>query len=466
MLYKFIITYTYRSICVSYNKNLVKTLLLSICLFIILGMRQSKLFGKTLREAPKDEVSANAKLLERGGFSYKTMAGVYDYLPLGLRVLKKIKQIIREEMDAIGGQELLLTSLQPKERWEKTGRWEELGKEPMYQFKDHSGREIGLASTHEEALAEIGLRSVQSYKDLPLYVYQIQNKFRDELRAKSGLIRGREFLMKDLYSFHGDEKDLNRFYQIVDGAYKKIFKRCGLEVYVAEASGGAFTKEFTHEYQVFSEAGEDIVFYCLKCRYSQNREIATMKDGDLCPKCKGAVKSAKSIEVGNIFNLGTEYSSSFGLLYSDDKGAKKPVVMGSYGIGLGRLMAAVVETHHDERGIMWPEAVAPFKVHLVSLGSTFANPAKSGTADKSKAKKAAEKFYKDLLAKGIEVLYDDRDERSAGEKFADADLIGIPWRAVISEKTLAGKGIEVKKRNSPKIEITSTTILLKRLAGR
>lgn len=413
-------------------------------------MRQSQLFGKTLREAPKDEVAVNAKLLERGGFVYKTMAGVYDYLPLGLRVLKKIKQIIREEMNAIGGQELYLTSLQPRERWEKTGRWEELGREPMYQFKDHSGREVGLASTHEEALAEIGLRSIQSYKDLPLYVYQIQNKFRDELRAKSGLIRGREFLMKDLYSFHRDEKDLNRFYAVVDGAYKKIFKRCDLDVYVAEASGGAFTKEFTHEYQVLSDAGEDVIFYCDKCGYAQNREIASMKDGDFCPKCRGAVKSAKSIEVGNIFKLGSKYSIPMGLLYSDEKGVKMPVIMGSYGIGLGRLMAAVAETHHDDRGITWPEALAPFKVHLVSLGA--------------KVKKHAEKLYKTLLAKGVDVLYDDRDEKSAGEKFADTDLIGIPWRLVISEKTLEKKGIEVKKRDSSKTEIISSTTLIKRLA--
>lgn len=403
-----------------------------------------------MRESPKDEVAANAKLLERGGFVYKTMAGVYDYLPLGFRVLEKIRTIIREEMNAIGGEELLLTSLQPKERWERTGRWEELGKEPMYQFKDHSGREVGLASTHEEALAEIGLRSIQSYKDLPLYVYQIQNKFRDELRAKSGLIRGREFLMKDLYSFHRDEKDLNRFYAVVDGAYKKIFKRCGLDVYVAEASGGAFTKEFTHEYQVFSDAGEDVIFYCTKCRYAQNREIASMKEGDSCFKCGGVVKSAKSIEVGNIFKLGAKYSNPLGLLYSDERGVKMPVIMGSYGIGLGRLMAAVAEAHHDDRGITWPEALAPFKVHLVSLGA--------------KVKKHAEKLYKTLLAKGVDVLYDDRDEKSAGEKFADADLIGIPWRAIISEKTLEKNGVEVKKRDSQKNEVISFITLLKRLA--
>lgn len=425
-------------------------------------MRQSQLFGKTLREAPKDEVAVNAKLLERGGFIYKTMAGVYDYLPLGLKVLEKIRAIVREEMNSVGGQELLLTSLQPKERWEKTGRWEELGKEPMYQFKDHSGREVGLAMTHEEALAEIALRSIQSYKDLPLYVYQFQNKFRDELRAKSGLIRGREFLMKDMYSFHRDEKDLDRFYRIVDGAYKKIFKRCDLDAYVAEASGGAFTKEFTHEYQVFSEAGEDIIFYCSKCRYAQNREISSMKEGDACPKCKEMVKSAKSIEVGNIFKLGTKYSIPMGLLYSDEKGVKKPVVMGSYGIGLGRLMATVVEIHSNGLGIMWPESTAPFKVHLIVLdGGKKAPPSKAGRASPTAV--GGEKFYKILLAKGVEVLYDDRDDKSAGEKFADADLIGAPWRAVVSEKTIAARGIEVKKRSEKEGKIISEKELLKRV---
>ncbi len=418
-------------------------------------MRQSQLFGKTLHEPPKDEVAANAILLERGGFVYKTMAGIYDYLPLGLRVLEKIRVIIREEMNAIGGQEVLMTTLQPKERWEKTGRWKVLGEEIMYQFKDRSGRELGIASTHEEALAEIALRSISSYKDLPLYVYQIQNKFRDELRAKSGLLRTREFLMKDLYSFHADEEDLQSFYsKTIDLAYKKIFKRCGLSVMVAEASGGAFTKEFTHEYQVFSDAGEDFIFYCIKCGFSQNREISLLKEGDKCPKCKGVIQSAKSIEVGNIFKLGTKYSGPLGLYYSDKSGIKKPVVMGSYGIGLGRAMGAIVETHRDERGIVWPESVAPFKVHLIKIKN-----------QKSKIKndnvsKTAGGLYKDLVAKKVEVLYDDREDKTPGEKFADADLIGIPWRVVVSEKTLDKNAVEIKKRDSDKIELVVKKRLL------
>ena len=406
-------------------------------------MLQSQLYGKTLREDPKDEAAANAKLLIRGGFVYKTMAGVFDYLPLGLRILRKIEEIIREEIEAIGGQELFLTSLQPKERWEKTGRWEKL-KEIMYQFKDNSGREIGLATTHEEALAEISAQYVSSYKDLPFFIYQIQTKFRDEPRAKSGLIRGREFLMKDLYSFHRDEKDLDAFYKRADEAYRKIFKRCGLYVYVTEASGGTFTKQFTHEYQVLSDAGEDWIVYCKQCGYAQNKEISSLKEEDECPKCEGIMKLGKSIEVGNIFKLGTKFSEAFGLYYSDEKGEKHPVVMGSYGIGPGRLLATIVEVHNDEKGILWPESAAPFSVHLIAL---------FGKEGSDAVKKAADKFYEELLAKKVEVLYDGRADKTAGEKFADADLIGIPLRVVVSEKTLEKKGIEVKKRSEKEARI-------------
>ena len=416
---------------------------------IISFMKQSQLFGKTQREAPKDEVSANAKLLERGGFVYKTMAGVYDFLPLGWRVMDKINKVIREEMNAIGGQELFLTALQPKERWEKTNRWEVM-KDIMYQFKDHSGREIGLATTHEEALAEIASRSVNSYKDLPLFVYQIQTKFRDEPRAKSGLIRGREFLMKDLYSFHADEEDLNRFYKIADKAYQKIFKRLDLEFYVTEASGGTFTKDFTHEYQVLSDAGEDWILYCNKCRFAQNKEVSLLKEGEKCPKCSGSMQFGKSIEVGNIFKLGTKFSEAHKLYYSDDKGNKKPVIMGSYGIGPGRLMATIVEAHNDEWGIVWPDEATPFRAHLIEVKSSD-----------SKVKDYAEKLYKELLAKGVEVLYDDREDKTAGEKFADADLIGISWRLVVSEKTIEKSVIEVKKRDSDKSRLMAKAEVLR-----
>ena len=420
----------------------------------IKNMRQSQLFGKTAKEAPKDEVALNAKLLERGGFIYKTMAGVYDYLPLGYRVLDKINNIIREEINAIGGQELFLSAFQPKERWQKSGRWEAL-KDIMYQFKDQSGREVGLATTHEEALAEIALRSISSYKDLPLSVYQIQTKFRDEPRAKSGLIRGREFLMKDLYSFHTSEEDLDRFYKIADIAYKKIFTRCGLDFYTTEASGGTFTTKFTHEYQVLSEAGEDWILYCPKCRFAQNKEVSTMKEEEGCLKCKSPIKLGRSIEVGNIFKLGTKFSEAFGLYYSDEAGRKRPVVMGSYGIGPGRLMATIVETHQDPKGIIWPEEVAPFRAHLIELKSF-----------ESKVKNLAQKLYKDLLAKGLEVLYDDRSDKTAGEKFADSDLIGIPWRVVVSEKTVEKKKVEIKKRNTLKNELITPAKLVSRLIAK
>ncbi len=418
-------------------------------------MRQSGLFGKTLREDPKDEISANARLLERGGFVYKTMAGAYDYLPLGYRVLSNVNTIIRREINAIGGQELLLTSLQPKERWARSGRWETLG-EIMYQFKDHSGREVGLAATHEEALAEIATRSIFSYKDLPLFVYQIQTKFRDEPRAKSGLIRGREFLMKDLYSFHRGERDLDRFYAKADRAYQNIFKRLGLSFFVTEASGGTFTREFTHEYQVLSDAGEDHILYCKRCRYAQNQEITTMRIGTKCPKCgRGEIEAGKSIEVGNIFKLGTKFSSAFGLHYADEHGVKKPVVMGSYGIGPGRLMATIAEASHDERGIIWPDTAAPFCAHLIEVKSAKPN-----------IKSAAEKLYKKLLARGVEVLYDERDDKSAGEKFADADLIGIPWRIVVSERSLHKKGVEVKRRSEFKARVVSAAAASKLVGKR
>ena len=420
-------------------------------------MRQSHLFGKTLRENPRDEVSKNAIFLERGGFIYKTMAGVYDYLPLGLMVLKKINEIIRDEMNAIGGQEVFLSAFQPKERWEKTGRWDS-AKDVMYEFEDRSKRMIGLGFTHEEAVAEIATRSIFSYKDLPLCIYQIQTKFRDEPRAKSGLIRGREFLMKDLYSFHADEKDLEKFYAVVNAAYLKIFKRLGLSVYVTEASGGTFTKQFSHEFQVLSDAGEDWLLHCTKCSYAQNKEISNLAEGSACPKCKGEIKLSRSVEVGNIFKLGTKFSEAFGLLYVDESGVKHPVVMGSYGIGPGRIMGTIVEVSHDENGIIWPDSVAPFCAHIIPIQS------KDKKTDE-KITKTANALYADLKKKGVEVLYDDRSEKSTGQKFADSDLLGISYRIVISEKTLAKKLFEVKKRSSDSTRLISLQKLLKELFG-
>lgn len=427
-------------------------------------MRQSTLFGKTLRAAPKDEVAVNAQLLMRAGFIDKVMAGVYAYLPLGWRTLENINQIIREEMDAIDGQELLLSALQPKDLWQKTGRWETL-RDVMYQFKDSSDRELGLGVTHEEPLAEVAKNSIRSYKDLPFAVYQIQLKFRNEPRAKSGLIRVREFFMKDLYSFDRDQAGLDAYYERCREAYKKIFSRCGLDARVVEASGGAFTKDFTHEFQVLAEAGEDTIIYCGGCEFAQNREIATAKAGKPCPKCSATLKEGTSVEVGHVYKLGTKYSKDLGLIFTDEDGSTKPVVMGSYGIGPGRVMATIVETHHDEKGIVWPKEVAPYGVHLIEIlsraQSRGRNPkspnhtsASSVGTGQAEIRSAAEKLYAELGASGIPVLYDDRDE-SPGVKFADADLIGLPWRIVVSEKTLEKNSVELKARSANEAELVA-----------
>jgi len=408
-------------------------------------MRQSQIFSKTLREDPKDEISINARYLERGGFVHKVMAGVYAYLPLGFRVLERVNKIIREEMNAAGGEELMMSALQPKDIWSKTGRWQELS-DVMYQFEDSSKKPLGLAITHEEPLADIARHFISSYRDLPRYVYQIQLKFRNEPRAKSGLLRSREFLMKDLYSFDRDEAGLNRSYEIFKNAYRKIFSRCGLDARVVEASGGAFTKEFTHEFQVIADAGEDEIVYCESCDFAQNNEIATVRPPEKCLYCGGKLALGKSIEVGHIYKLGTKYSKALDLFYTDESGEKKLVVMGSYGIGPGRVIGAVVETHHDEKGIIWPASIAPFQVHLLELGTL---------------RSESEKIYRALEEKHIETLWDDREDKTAGEKFADADLIGIPLRAVVSEKSLAKGGIEIKERASTESRIMKPEAFLR-----
>lgn len=383
-------------------------------------MRQSKLFGKTLKDVSKDEKSINAQFLIRGGFIAKHMAGVYNYLPLGLRVFRKIENIIREEMNAIDGQEMLMTALQPKELWDKTGRWQEM-KDIMYQFEDGHGGQVGLATTHEEVVTELAKQQIKSYKDLPVYIYQIQDKFRNEKRAKSGILRGREFSMKDLYSFHADEKDLDKYYKVAHDAYLKIFNRLGLEAFSVEASGGAMSKQFSHEFMVKTEAGEDVTVLCNKCSWAQNKEITKLKGGDKCPKCGAKLEETKTVEAGNIFRLGTKYSKSLELQYSDDKSQMHDVFMGSYGIGLGRVMGTVVEASHDKDGIIWTKATTPYQLHLLNL------------AKNDKTKKQAEKLYEEMLKNGIEVLYDDRDI-SFGKKLKDADLLGNCWQLVVSDK--------------------------------
>ena len=394
-------------------------------------MRQSTLFTKTRREAPKDEVSKNAILLTRAGFIHKELAGVYSYLPLGLRVLKKIENIIREEMNALGAQELLMTTLQDPEIWKKTNRWDDKVVDNWFKTKLANGNDLGIANTHEEPMTAMLAEFVSSYKDLPLYTYQFQTKFRNELRAKSGIMRVREFLMKDMYSFSRTEDEFKEFYEKCADAYMKVFARVGLgdKTYRTVAAGGSFTTNLTDEFQTLSEAGEDIIYITdEKKKRAVNKEVED----------KGA-EGKKAIEVGNIFPYGSKYPDAFGLHFKDEKGDKKSIFMGAYGIGLGRLMGTVVEVLSDEKGIIWPKEIAPFQIHLLSLSD--------------KAGKLADEIYEKLTSNGIEVLYDDRDAR-AGEKFADADLIGIPTRVVIGEKALesnlpaqAGM-LEVKDRST------------------
>ncbi len=392
-------------------------------------MKQSKLFGKTRKDISKDEKSINAELLTRAGFISKHMAGVYNYLPLGWRVYKKIEAIIQEEMNAIGGQEMNMTALQPKELWDQTGRWDEM-QDIMYQFADGHGSDVGLATTHEEVVTELGKQDIKSYKDLPVYIYQIQDKFRNEKRAKSGLLRGREFSMKDLYSFHETQEDLDNFYKIAHDAYLKIFKRFGLEAFSVEASGGAMSKEFSHEFMVETEAGEDLTILCRKCGWAQNAEIAKVKAGGACPKCKTKVEEVKTVEAGNIFRLGTKYSNAMKLQVTNKDGKPVDVFMGSYGIGLGRAMGTVVEASHDKDGIIWTKSTTPYHIHLLNLSKN----------DKTKE---ADKVYQELTKAGFEVLYDDRDI-SFGKKLKDADLIGICWQVIVSDKQT---DLEITKRS-------------------
>lgn len=427
-------------------------------------MKQSQLFTKTFKTFPKDEEAINAKYLIKAGYIQKMSAGVYSYLPLGLRVLDKINAIIREEMNVVGAAELLMPALVAKEYWAKSGRWHT----PVaYEFKSPFGEEFALGWTHEEVISAIAKHFINSYKDLPLAVYQIQTKFRAEPRAKNGLLRGREFMMKDLYSFHADKASLDDYYQKIIKAYQKIMKRLGLRAKLVEASGGAFTREYTHEFQVLTPVGEDIVVYCSDCDYAQNKEIAVMSKGMQCSRCNdGEIQESAGIEAANVFKLGTRYSEPFDLRYTKPDGGRELIVMGSYGIGPTRLMGALVEVKHDERGIIWPRSIAPYQAHLIEI-SARGGSLPTGQADssgrksqKSKVKSNAQKVYRALQKVGIEVLYDDRDV-SAGEKFADADLLGIPWRAVVSEKT--GDKIELKARNSKISKLITVEQLAKKL---
>ncbi len=403
-------------------------------------MYQSKLFSKTRKEAPKDEVSKNAQLLIKAGFINKEMAGVYSYLPLGLKVLNNVNNIIRNEMNKLGGQEVLLSALQDKTAWEKSGRWDGKTMDVWFKTQLNNDTELGLAFTHEEPLTVLMQNHIRSYKDLPAYPYQIQTKFRNETRAKSGIMRCREFLMKDMYSFSRDITEHEAFYNKAKIAYKNIFNRLGIgeKTYITFASGGSFSK-YSHEFQTISDAGEDLIYTCDKCKVAVNKEI--IAEQNKCPECGNAdLKEEKAIETGNIFSLGTKFSDALDLTYLDEKGEPQKVIMGSYGIGPGRAMGTVVETLSDDKGLVWPVELAPFKVHLIQIG------------DKDDVKKAAENLYEELQKANIEVLFDDRDLRP-GEKFADSDLLGIPLRVIVSEKTLMSSEYEVKERASGKVSM-------------
>lgn len=401
-------------------------------------MRYSQLFAKTSKDTPKDEVSTNAKLLLRGGFIDKLMSGSYTLLPLGLRVLKKIEQIIREEINSTGAQEVLMPLLHPKSVWNETGRWE-TAKEVMYQLKK-GDKEYALSFTHEEIALDLVRRHSQTYKDYPIKFYHFSTKFRDELRAKSGILRGREFIMKDLYSLHTSKEDFEKYYEEIKKVYLKIFKRLGLDVIITEAGGGVFTKNTTHEFQVLSDAGEDEIVLSLDGKTARNVELFDDKSN---------LETVKAIEVGNIFGFGQEYSKKMNVVFTNEKGKKDYPFLGSYGIGLTRNMGTIVEAHHDDRGIIWPKSVAPFDVYLVHVE----DPGTEGQA---------EKIYNVLKKAGVDVLWDDREDVSAGEKFATADLIGIPVRLVVSKKT--GSKVEWKQRESEKIELLAVSEVISKIS--
>lgn len=398
-------------------------------------MKQSQLFTKTRRNAPKDEVSKNAELLIRGGYIHKEIAGVYDYLPLGLIALNNIVSIIREEMNAAGGEEVHLSALQDPAVWEATGRWDDAVVDNWFKTALKSGTALGLGFTHEEPLTRLMKDHISSYRDLPRLVYQFQTKFRNELRAKSGIMRVREFVMKDLYSFSRTEEEFREFYERCAEAYLRIFSRVGLKefTYRTIAAGGSFTAGFTDEFQTLTDSGEDVIYIDEGKRIAINKEVFTDENLKAFGLDKNNLREAKSVEVGNIFPLGTTYSDALGLAFTDEQGARQPVIMGSYGIGLGRLLGTIAEVFADERGLVWPESVAPFTYHVVELSN-----------GDNTVKAVADELYEAMRARGIAVLYDDRGV-SAGEKFTDSDLIGIPYRVIIGKKS-APEALEVVRR--------------------
>jgi len=410
-------------------------------------MLQSKLFYKTLKEAPKDAESKSHSFLIRGGFIDQTSAGIYSFLPLGLKVIKRIEKIVREEITREGGQEILMPALTPKDNWKKTGRWETF--DALFKLKGLNEKEYALGATHEEIVTPLAKKNINSYKDLPLAIFQIQTKFRNELRAKSGILRTREFIMKDLYSFHSSEEDLNGYYEKIAQAYFRIFEKCGIkrETFRVTASGGSFSK-YSDEFQTITEAGEDLIYVCKKCKAAVNKEIY----GNKCLSCGSLeMEGKKGIEVGNIFKLGTKYSAPFDLKFKNKDGQDKLVIMGCYGIGISRLMGAAVEINNDGKGIIWPEEISPFDIHLIQIENDI------------KIKKEAEKIYNDLQKNNLDILYDDRENISVGQKLAESDLVGISRRIVISKRTLEKKSVELKNRSEEKTGLVKIKDLLKKI---
>lgn len=401
-------------------------------------MKMSRLVSTPEKQPPANADTVNHKLLVQAGFVRQLMAGVYTYLPLGLRVLRKLERIVREEMDAIGGEEILMPILHPAEIWKKTDGWDNI--DVLFKLRSRTERDYALGQSQEEVVTPTMKEFIKSYRDLPRAPYHIQWKFRDELRSKSGILRGREFLMKDMYSFHMDQADFDRFYEIAKKAYIKVFERMGLTAKVTEASGGAFSEKVSYEFEVLTDAGEVNILYCDKCEFCVNvDDINTYSLGDKCPKCgESDLKASVAAEVGNVFDLGQKYSKAFDMKIANEKGELIYPIMGCYGIGITRTLGVIVEKYHDDKGIVWPAEVAPFTVHLLNL----------------KNEDEAAKIYEKLNASGIETMWDDRDV-SLGQKFAEADLIGCPFRVVITDKSLAAGGLEVKMRNSGEVEIMS-----------
>ena len=414
-------------------------------------MKLSQNFTKTSKTSPADEVAKNAQLLIRAGFIHKEMAGVYAYTPLGLKVLEKIKNIIREEMNATGSQEVMMTTLQPRDIWEKTDRWSDKKVDNWFKTKLANGTELGVGLTHEEPIVDMVGQYINSYKDLPVSVYQIQNKFRNELRAKSGLMRGREFLMKDMYTFARNQEEHEQIYERAVEAYHRVYERLGLgeKTFRTYADGGIFTNRFSDEFQTLSPVGEDKIFVDFNKKIAINEEIMTPENLEKLGLKREDLVEQTSIEVGNTFHLESKYSDALDVYFTDENGEKKSVIMGCYGIGVSRVMGAIAENFADEKGLVWPENIAPAKVYLVQIGE--------------KSRELAEEIYSELMKRGVEVIFDDRDARP-GQKFADAELMGIPYRVTVSDRLLESSEFEVVERKTGEVEMLSREQLFEKFS--